>query len=281
MSTATVSCKKGDFSDFSDKPAYIKIEDISVTSNELTHGAGTDQISDAWIFVDDQQIGVFELPCEVPVLLTGDRNIKVFGGIKRNGIGINRAQYEFYAPYSLDTNLKEEETYSLKPVLTYTSEAVVSWKENFEDVSTLIDSTTNSTVPIIRSNDKSIARSGLYYGAVNLTAENNSAQLFTVDKLTIPRFVESYMEIDYKSNLDLKIFITAYLITGSIETAEIITVRPTDTQEGNGWRKMYVHLATVLESIPDATSYQFFFEAKLPSTLQSGYVYLDNIKIVQ
>ena len=68
------------------------------------HGAGTDQITDAWVYVDDQQIGVFELPCEVPVLLTGSREcIRIFGGgIRQSGLAyLNRSQYLILRPVLL------------------------------------------------------------------------------------------------------------------------------------------------------------------------------------
>ena len=280
LSFLAIACKKGDFSDLSERPVYLKIDDITVTSNEQVHGESTDQISEAWVYVDDKQIGVFELPCEVPVLLTGSRNIKVFGGVRQDGILIQRSQYLFYAPYSLDTLLKEEETIQLNPVVTYTTSTEVPWKENFEDVSTLLDSTTASQAAIVRVKDPAIVRTGLYVGAINLNTEISSAQIYTVDKINIPNFVESYIEIDYKTDVPIKVILTAYLRTGNITSVELINIRASDDGEKNGWKKMYIFLSPTLESLPDAIDYRFFLEADLPSGQQTGYVYIDNMKVV-
>ncbi|MDE0772393.1 MAG: hypothetical protein OSB25_09370 [Salibacteraceae bacterium] len=280
ISLLTIGCKKGDVGDLSDRPVYLKIDDIMVSGNSQVYGEGTDQITDAWVYVDDKQIGVFELPCEVPVLLSGSRNIKVFGGIKQSGITSQRSQYMFYSPYSLDTLLTEEETIQLNPVVAYSSTTQVPWKEDFEDVSTLLDSTTNSRVAIVRLKDPSIVRTGLYVGAINLTTETPSAQIYTVDKIDIPKFVESYMEIDYKSNVTIKVLITAYLRTGLVRSVELINIKASDDLGGNGWKKMYIFLAPILESVPDAVDYRIFIETALPIGRQSGYVYIDNMKIV-
>ncbi|MAZ38067.1 MAG: hypothetical protein CL842_11505 [Crocinitomicaceae bacterium] len=280
ISLLVVGCRKNDDNNLSDRPAYLKIDDISVSSNNLVHGEGTDQITDAWVYVDDQQIGVFELPCEVPVLLTGQRSIKIFGGIKQSGRINQPSQYLFYAPFSLDTLLKEEETIQINPVLTYTAATEVPWKEDFEDVSTLLDSTTASLAPIVRLQEPDLVRTGLYVGAINLNSETPSAQIYTVDKIDIPNFVESYIEIDYKSSVPIKVILTAYLRTGVVRSVELISIKASDNSEENGWKKMYIFLAPTLESIPDAADYRLFLEASLPSGSPVGYVYLDNMKVV-
>lgn len=276
-----VSCKRTDNSGFSDKPVYLKIDDITVSSDEQKFGAGTDNITDAWVFVDDQQIGVFELPCEAPVLPDGNRNIKVYGGIKRNGIARQRTQYEFYSSFDLDTDLIAEKTYDLKPNVTYSPSTNVIWKENFEDISTLVDSNTFSKVPITRISEPSLVKTGLYSGEVLLTKENNEAIIQMTDLITIPKFVPSYLEIDYRSNIDLKISMNIHLITGVIVPTEVLTIRASDlTSDDTGWKKMYVFLAPTVGATNDAEQFRVYFSAELPNELDNGYIYLDNLKIV-
>ncbi len=274
------SCKRNDTSGFTEVPSYIIIKDITVQSDEQLHGAGTDQITDAWVFVDDDQIGVFELPCEIPVLKDGDRNIKIFGGIKRGGINSQRASYEFYDPYEIDTILTSEEAIELSPVVTYNSNNAFEWKENFEDISILVDSTTASDVAIRRISNPDIVRSGLYCGGMLLDAENSTGIFYTVDKITIPKFAPSYIEFDYKTNVELKISMQIFLLTGTIIPSEIITVTASDDAEESGWKKMYVYIAPGISANNDADQFQFYFTAELPSAQQSGYVYVDNLKVV-
>ena len=78
---------------------------------------------------------------------------------------------------------------------------------------------------------------------INLNSETSSAQIYTVDKIDIPNFVESYIEIDYKSSVPIKVILTAYLRTGVVRSVELISIKASDNSEENGWKKMYIFLA--------------------------------------
>ena len=59
------SCKK--FSGSQEVPAYIHIDSLTVDCDYFTYGANTSNITDAWVYVDDQPIGCFELPATFPI----------------------------------------------------------------------------------------------------------------------------------------------------------------------------------------------------------------------
>ena len=69
-------------------PAYLKIDTVFFSTNYSLQGENSHEITDFWIYVDDQQIGVFELPAMFPVLAMGKHKLEIRPGIKVNGISI-------------------------------------------------------------------------------------------------------------------------------------------------------------------------------------------------
>ena len=93
------SCKKDNTSGV---PAYVKIEDIKVITDYQKEGSASSNISDAWFYANDDPLGVFEIPNEIPVLTSGKTNLRVFGGIKQSGVSSLRKIYPFYDDFSFD-----------------------------------------------------------------------------------------------------------------------------------------------------------------------------------
>ena len=83
---AFVACKKENLT-----PAYIKINDIELNNSS------TDKITDAWVYIENQLQGVYELPAKFPVLETGVKEIRIKAGIKNNGISSSRI---FFIPFT-------------------------------------------------------------------------------------------------------------------------------------------------------------------------------------
>ena len=54
-------------------PSYILIDKIAYKSN-ISGDNNSQNITDAWVYVDDQLIGAFELPAKFPVLITGNNH---------------------------------------------------------------------------------------------------------------------------------------------------------------------------------------------------------------
>ena len=91
-----ISCNKEE-----EIPSYIGINDFNLTSNS-SFGENTENITDVWIYIDENLQGVYEIPVTFPVLNKGLQNIRIKAGVKANGIASTRIQYPFYTSY-LDT----------------------------------------------------------------------------------------------------------------------------------------------------------------------------------
>ncbi len=79
-------------------PAYLKIDTVLLKTYYPEQGSNSNAIKDVWVYVNDQQIGAFELPAMFPVLAMGNQKLEIRPGIKVNGISSTRAPYPFYKP---------------------------------------------------------------------------------------------------------------------------------------------------------------------------------------
>ena len=69
------SCSKADYE--ATVPAYISVPSITLTTDYATQGSASSKITDAWVFVNDDLVGVYELPATFPVLKEGNQTVKV------------------------------------------------------------------------------------------------------------------------------------------------------------------------------------------------------------
>ncbi|MES2398217.1 MAG: hypothetical protein V4549_19535, partial [Bacteroidota bacterium] len=93
-------------------PAYIRIDKIDLAT---IPGQGTDshKITDAWVYIDEQLIGCFELPATFPVLYEGSHQVKIAPGIKVNGIAATRSPYPFFNPNTQVVSFQKGATVNL------------------------------------------------------------------------------------------------------------------------------------------------------------------------
>jgi len=105
------SCQKEDTDDI---PTYLKINNVA-----LNEGSTTSNITDAWVYVNDQLQGVYELPAKFPVLEEEIQNVRIKAGIKVNGIASGRIAYPFYSSYYEDITFTPNETKTINPTVSY------------------------------------------------------------------------------------------------------------------------------------------------------------------
>ena len=115
-------------------PSYIGIYDISLlvpSQDEGVFGSDSENITDVWLYTDNQLIGAFELPAVIPVLYEGMQNIKAYAGIKVNGISNSREIYPFYSYYEINMELIPGAVNTITPVVKYITESLAIDQERF------------------------------------------------------------------------------------------------------------------------------------------------------
>ncbi len=254
-------------------PSYIHIDKISLTTNTAQEGSASENITDAWVFINDQFVGGYELPTTFPVLFSGDVNLKVRAGIKNNGATALRVDYSFYKEFEQNIRLYRDSVIELEPVVSYQTDLNFIWLENFDAPTTTL-SLTDQSVPFTITNDSLETKEGSGSLKIELT-ENQDAFYGLSPEMTFPMLGENvYFELDYKGDAFIEVRVLSYLPGNFYEDAQIILFPKQD------WNKVYIDLGLAISKYPNATKHQIAILAYNGSNQTNSKVFLDNLKII-
>lgn len=271
------ACKQKDIT-----PSWLIINPFVLTTNESTQGANSHHITDAWLYMDGQNLGVFELPCKIPVLAEGKHTFIILPGIKVNGIQKTRNPYPFYQPFEIDEVLIKNDTTVLNPTTAYKSSVQFSYIEDFEEAGFSLIKGPNSDTNLIfisKTDYPEIVKYGEKCGGVFLSVTDSSYSAQTKSILKLPRGEDVYLEIDYKSTNSMVTGVIAQNSGGTNQHTPLVTLLP-ETAGTDVWRKIYINLKDDVSYEVNATSFEFYLLAILDNKSLAGYIYLDNIKVV-
>lgn len=257
-----ISCEKDD-----KIPSYLKVNNVNLNYNQ-NFGSITENITDVWVYIEDNLQGVYEIPVEFPVLEEGIKNIRLKAGIKANGIASTRIQYPFYSSFLDTINLVKDETIEIFPTFSY-NDAFDAIIEDFENSGTTVDSTISSEIDftIVNEDENKYAFAEIISPLINF-------EIATQD-LTLPQQgAPVYLELDYKSSTE---FLVGMYINYPQDVVKSELVWVTSKQD---WNKIYINLTqTVSESI-GAQSFKVFFNMRRNDPSSNEEISLDNIKVL-
>jgi hypothetical protein len=251
-------------------PAYITIDKINLSSEPNAIG-----INDAWVYIDGNLQGVYELPAEFPVLEKGEREIKIYAGIKVNGIAATRSWYPFYTPYVVQRTIIDQDNIVLNPIVSYEDNVYSMWEEDFENIGISIDTAPSSDTNVVFISDDVYA--GNYSGAIILEPGDSYFEGVTSNHFPdLPKNSNPvFLEMNYKT--DIEFFIGMYIIeNNSLDSRSLIMVNRSEE-----WNKIYIDLANSLNDYQNAISFYYYILVyKNPEDTTQSTVLLDNIRIV-
>lgn len=259
-------------------PAYIHIDKFILTTN-TGEGTNSHKITDAWVYVDEQLIGAFELPVTFPVLWEGTHHVRIRAGIKVNGIAATRAPYPFYEHYTSYIDFKPGETVKITPTVKYTADTKFNFMENFDNVGMIL---TNSPT----GSDTSLqqifapANSNVFEGTGSGAAYvDNTKILFEAVSNTsyiLPKGATPvFLEMNYKADHGFVVGMFIHSTSGS-QKVTVLNINPTEN-----WNKIYLYLTPVISSGGNsATDYNIFIGMLNNIGADSLSLHIDNLKLV-
>ncbi|GAA0875392.1 hypothetical protein GCM10009118_18010 [Wandonia haliotis] len=261
-------------------PTFLKINDFILEENpsasslqgELTHN-----FSDAWVYIDGELLGVFELPCKLPLDYEGSHKLQIVAGVRKNGISASKVRYPFVEVYSEQINFTRLDTTTVTPVTRYFS-GLNFWIEDFEDASVKIQSTIYSKTDLYKDNDPEILKYGNFYGRVDLNTTDSLWEAATTDMWNIPKGQDVYIEIDYYNTNSILTSVKAINQDGFNVNAHVLL----NTQyEGNVvWKKMYIDIREIVSYSVNYNQFQLLFTSILQTGMSDSYAIIDNIKLI-
>lgn len=256
-------------------PGYVFIDSIQLQTDEINQGSGRSAFTDAWVFVDNEPLGVFPLPATVPVINPGTRKISVRAGITENGIDALRSAYPKLVPFDTTFELKMNASSVIRPRVRYLNSTRFVQLENFDGGSVSLENILTNGAPIRIS---SAAETNLLDGAagvINLDGSQSAFQIATNDTFMLPTAVASYIEMNYRCDIEFTVSVLVNSPGGSVTVNSLVTLRPTAT-----WKKVYINISDLGGIQTNATGYKLLLVGIKPSTLSQASVYLDNIKVL-
>lgn len=236
-------------------------------------------MTDAWVFIDDHFIGIFEAPFKIPVLMSGWKTIKLYPTILDNGISATKKIYPFLEPYQIDAELVQNEILTINPVTKY-KDGVQFTILDFEDLNTGFQDSPSSLANLTSVNDPQIIQwfNGNKFGRVDLTQTNSNWVSATSLSQDLPRGVEIYLEVDYHNTASI---VTGVVAINSVEIKDNINVQinKQDPSEVT-WKKIYISLKTIVSGSPSAEYFEHSFQSLLEEGMTSAQINIDNIKVV-
>jgi len=263
-------------------PCYGHIDSIAYSFNKVGYPAENSSyadITDAWVYVDDNPIGAFEMPCTFPIIATnGTHQVKIFPGVKEGGVSSARSVYTLYTYYTGYITLKQDSVVKMNMAsVTYASFYKFDWFENFESITNTFRRVYSSNTVIQTTSAKDSVFKGTYSGRVVLDSVNNEDVFIgRSDSATLPRdgVTAVWLEINYNSN---NMFQVGLLGQDTLNYIPIVFIYPT----GGAWKKMYIPLeSTIAPQGMYGEPYSIYFRMdRAPGN--RAVLLLDNIKLVQ
>ena len=264
-------------------PSYIGIYDISLlvpSQDEGVFGSDSENITDVWLYTDNQLIGAFELPAVIPVLYEGMQNIKAYAGIKVNGISNSREIYPFYSYYEINMELIPGAVNTITPVVKYITESLAIDQERFEDIGFLFvrSAGSDTLITAIANPDPQFDYLQEKVGAIYMDEDRPHFKVESDLDLSIAFADPIFVELDYKCDNEF-VFGLRSIQPSNVEVGLIGMLPKLDIDGNPTWNKMYIDISDAVDLIGNGSETELYFEGLLVN--ETGYVLIDNVKIIR
>ncbi len=260
-------------------PSYIYIPSFTVEA-QPDFGTSTSKITEAWVYANNDLLGVFPIPATVPILATGETDIRIFPGIHEAGILARPTIYPFYEPIIMNHVLTAGKIDTLPLVTQYLSSDKIELALNitFDIGNVLTDDLDEDSATFVTIIPEGAEGAGglllVTDTSSNLSVGNNS--LFSLPA----NGSQVYIEMEYHNDTKFSVWMRGHQTTGQGDIRPIATIN-----EQENWNKIYIPLTSFLQT-NKWFDYQFVLNLKLTDDeIANGKteakVYIDNIKLLR
>jgi hypothetical protein len=264
-------------------PAYLFVPDLPVQTNLAAEGSSSARITDVWLTVNGNFLGVYSLPALIPVLEQGIAEVTLEAGIKDNGIAARPEIYPFYAPVSLEVELQPERIDTIRPVVRYRDGIRFAFIEDFEKIPHLFGEVFQGGEGNRIELERVGAFEGNFSGKLQLDKEHPIVEIATSEHFEglSDRGFQIYLELNYRSEAPV-----VFGVVGRNQNdpgAEFVYYDPGFLPKEE-WNKIYFNLSLLVLDNP-FDEYRISLQAFLPAdngaaVSDNATVWLDNIKLI-
>ena len=264
-------------------PSFIQIDDFQFSISNNNQGTSSEKITDAWIYINGNLEGAYELPATIPLHYEGIQDLSIYPGIKRNGISADRKKYPFYTQFDTTIYLIPDSILSLQPSTEY-EDQLYFWIEDFEDPQHKFETHTTSQVDI---NIIESPLNELFEGDAGIITMDSADYYceFRTNELDFNSFpknlnIPAYIEMNYANNYPFTVGILHKdASVPSYQKFPLITLVPTYENEVS-WNKTYLYIPDATNFFTSATEFDLFISATNENSENDINILLDNFKVI-
>lgn len=264
-------------------PSYIYIPEIKAQSDYNTNGSNSSQITNVKVFDGSKLIGVYELPVRVPILKSGDATIQCLALIENNGLASNILTYPFYNSSQNDVILENDRVDTIRPIVSYISTNNAEyWFEDFNGIGIGFDPGPESNASLAKTEDPNEVFEGSGSGKFDLEADTAYSKYLTNEQFEYISGEAAFLELDYKNNQAF--FFSLILVPYGGDPFKLPLYQFNSTLNSDGeleWNKIYIDIATSLNSISGIESFEICFEMSRNVSVSNPIVLIDNVKVIK
>ena len=257
--------------------AALKLTNLATGANSNELAPTSSQVNVAWVYYNNNPVGIFDLPVTFPVITNGTvGQLDVYAGIKADGQNNDIINYPFYMDDTFSFAARPGQTINFNPKIQFYSGVTLGIISNFEDNQTHFASANPGVGSIgFTPQHTDSTFEGQHSGMIALYSPTvDSAVDSTNFSFPIPAG-RAYIEFDYNSTVPFYVGLQANL-------SNFISSIPTyltGIYPNSGWEKFYLEVDG-FTGAAQGTSYNFYIKAVLSPGQTSGRLLIDNIILV-
>ena len=267
-------------------PAYVRIESFAYIPG-VAGGPDTYDIASAFVFADNQLLGVFDLPAKVPVLREGPVKLKVEPAIYADGQRGTRVVYPFYTSYSSTSVLTAGTALRLDPATSFTTSATsstISVQTPFDVADDFTTVTGDRAFTLLSSasyQQEAAVVDTFRTGVGRVQGVEGKTDVFFLEsrwKGTLPqKGAAVYLELDYRSTMPFQVGVQ-YGLPNFPFTGEAADLTVFPKRE---WTKLYVNLTDEVSRVNNLAYHFQVFIKGYPTGKAKDFLAFDNVRLVR
>ncbi len=272
------SCKKSQ-----PAPAYVYIPEITVNSSYNINGSNSSDITHVKVFNENELIGVYELPINVPVLDIDQANIQCIGLINNNGSATTIVDYIFYEPSTNEVFLESEKQDTIFPVVVYNPiSSAEYWFEDFEGAGhAFLPGLGNVSEMFVTENPTEVFE-GAGSAKFDLASDTAYSKYLTDENFSYAPGKAAFLELDYKNNQTFFFSLILHSFSGPSNKLPVFQFKSTINDQGDmEWNKIYIELGSILNNITSLSGFDICFEMERDLSVSDATVLIDNVKVIK
>lgn len=254
-------------------PTYVRIDSFSFSSDINLTGSNSHKITNVWVYFNNSPVGNFDLPAQFPVIAEAAGTLTVAPGFDYNGLSGYPTIYPLYTADNISLAPSPGNVMRLTPRTGYNVNAKMRFDERF-DAGAISFTKRDGDTTIAATNNPAKIFEGSGSGIITLTQDQDSAVVQSLDIFTIPKGVDAYIELNYKSDVPMRVLMYSQLKLGGEISRPMIGLKA-----NTAWTKVYIDIKNFVAA-NEGNFYRIILKAEKPAGQAAGESLIDNVKVI-